>query len=351
MKFIGGARLDQGVELLAVNGYHGQFNLLTADGLWVAALGTDNRYSPRLSNRTYLCENFSGFLFRHSGSGKVYLIAGETDCRISEVQGLETLRAGEDRMVISPEDTGRMVRARGQERSGQAASRIVATPMTRPDLSLEDAAWPAPTTLTLDAGAGRGARIALAHDPQRLYAWFDVQDDSPLRNSGGDPALLFKTGDSVNLNLAVNEQADPRRVAAAVGDMRILVTVVDDKPVVVMYEPQIAQGDPRQERTFSSPTGSEVFARVRVLDGAQVLWRRSDSGYRLALALRWSDLGCAAPPRAALRADAGVLFSNPGGNITTLRSFLFNADTQVTQDIPTEARLAPARWGTLEIRP
>jgi hypothetical protein len=105
MKFIGTGGGQNGVPpLIAVNGYYGQFSILTADGLWVAALGSDNRFSPPMSSRTYYCENFSGCFFRNQNNGRHYLIAGETDTRISEIEGLETIRTGSAKLTLSKTD-------------------------------------------------------------------------------------------------------------------------------------------------------------------------------------------------------------------------------------------------------
>jgi len=345
MKFIGDAQLDSGIELIGVNGYHGQFNLLTSDGLWVAALGTDNRFSPKMSSNTYFCENFSGFFFRNRDNGRCYLIAGETDTRITEVTGLDTIRTGTMPLKITAED---------QAKATAVAARLGKADVPAAPLAVErvadPAAWKPLAAARLDAGAGRTAQIALGYDDRFLHAAFDVQDDSPLRNAGGDPAMLFKTGDSVNLYLATDPAADPQRTQPAPGDVRLLATVVEDQPVVVLYDPVTRPGAEKQPRTFSSPTGTLTFDRVRVLAEAQIRHERRAAGYRLVASIPLADLQLSPAAGKTLRGDAGVLFSNPGGTITTLRSFLFNKDTQITQDVPSEARLEPARWGRWEVK-
>jgi outer membrane protein assembly factor BamB len=345
MKFIGDARLDSGVELIGVNGYHGQFNLLTSDGLWVAALGTDNRFSPKMSSNTYFCENFSGFFFRNQDNGRCYLIAGETDTRITEVTGLDTIRTGTIPLTITAEDQAKALAAAMRQGRADAAAAPLAV-----ERVADSATWKPAMPARLDAGAGRTAAIAMGFDDRFLHASFDVQDDSPLKNAGGDAALLFKTGDSVNLCLATDPAADPQRTQAAPGDVRLLVTVVEDEPVVVLYEPVARPGAEKQPRTFSSPTGSLTFDRVRVLADAKVRHERREGGYRLVASIPLADLQLSLAAGKTLRGDVGVLFSNPGGTITTLRSFLFNKDTQITQDVPSEARLEPAKWGRLEVK-
>ncbi|MFW6162638.1 MAG: FlgD immunoglobulin-like domain containing protein, partial [Planctomycetota bacterium] len=111
MKFIGKARLDDGPTLVAVNGYFGQFNVLSDEGLWVASLCKDNRYGPPAGPNTVWPENFSGWFFRHRGNGKVYLIAGDTDARIWEITGLETIRTAITRVSLSEADHKQAVAA------------------------------------------------------------------------------------------------------------------------------------------------------------------------------------------------------------------------------------------------
>ena len=103
-------------------------------------------------------------------------------------------------------------------------------------------------------------------------------------------------------------------------------------------------------RSISSPTGSLTFDCVQVLAEANVRHERREGGYRLVASIPLADLQLSLATGTSLRGDAGVLFSNPGGTITTLRSFLFNKDTQITQDVPSEARLEPAKWGRLEVK-
>jgi hypothetical protein len=51
----------------------------------------------------------------------------------------------------------------------------------------------------------------------------------------------------------------------------------------------------------------------------------------------------------AARGDVGVLYGTDGGGRTVLRAYYANKDTSVVEDVPSEARLAPARWTTVEV--
>jgi hypothetical protein len=46
----------------------------------------------------------------------------------------------------------------------------------------------------------------------------------------------------------------------------------------------------------------------------------------------------------------GVLFSDPSGSRTIRRRYLHNAETAIVDDVPSEVRLTPQRWGVLTWR-
>jgi len=353
MKFCGTARLDDtptGVsELVMVNGYHGQFNLLTDGGLWVAALASDNRFSPTMSEHTYYVENFSGFFFRNRDNRRYYYIAGETDTRIMEITGLETIRTGSMALVLSPDDVRRAAEAAARRGAAPGAKPPVVVRRATPEIDGALDEWPSEAMIEIDAGGGRSARMALSRDERNLYLAYDVADDSPMKNAGSDFAMLFKSGDTCELMLAADPAADPRRKTAVAGDLRVLMSEMDGQPVAVLYEPVLRPGREKAERVFSSPTGSETFARVVVLQGAKIALARRKGGYRLEAALPLDALGVELKSGTVFRGDLGVLFSTPGGNAVGRRAYYFNQDTQITQDIPTEVRLQPANWGELRI--
>ena len=352
MKFCGRgeASTEKGpVPLVMVNGYHGQFNLLTADGLWVAALASDNRFSPAMSEHTFYCENFSGFFYKHRDNGKHYYIAGETDTRIMEVTGLETIRTGSVALVLTERDAAQAREVAARRPATAAAVKPLVIRAAVPRLRGEPADWKFDEHAAFDAGAGRKARFALAHDAESLYAAFDVKDDSPMKNAGSDFALLFKTGDTCELMLATDPTADPRRKRPVAGDARILMTEMSGQLVAVLYQPAARAGLKREPRVFASPTGSETFDRVVRLPEARLALKRRADGYLLEAAIPLASLGMKLEKGAALRGDVGVLFSTPGGNAVGRRAYLFNQDTQITQDVPSEARLQPANWGSIRV--
>ena len=342
MKFIGRARLASGMELVGVNGYHGQFNLLSDGGLWVTALCKDNRYGPKADATTVWPENFSGYFFRNRDNGKVYLIAGDTDTRIWEITGLETIRTGKADLAISEADHRKAIEVVGRRRLG--------APQVEPLVlrSFRESSMHGVKSAKIDAGGGREARAFLAYDNERLIVSFDVRDDSPMKNAGKDFAMLFKGGDACDVMLGTDPKADPKRTRPAAGDVRLLFAVMDDKPVCVLYAPVAGKAE-KKPRTFSSPTGNEEFERVVVLEDARVVVARQEGGYLLEAGVPLAAIGLVPQPGTLLRGDLGVLFSDPGGSRTVLRAYYANRQTAIVNDIPSEARLEPQHWALLNV--
>jgi len=354
MKFIGKARIRAGglfrpkmLTLIAVNGYFGHFNVLSQDGLWVSHLCKDNRYGPPADATTVWPENFSGWFFRNRDDGKVYLIAGDTDARIWEITGLNTIRTASAALSLSERDH-RQALAAALRRQGVSTEtppiRLRRAQGIQIDGDLGD--WDMSAAVAIDAGEERGAKAALAFGDKQLRVAFDVQDASPMKNGGGDVALLFKTGDCCDVLLATDPRANPRRTRPVAGDIRLLFSVLEGKPTCVLYQPVLAAGR-REPRMFSSPVSAEPFDRVVQLASAKVAVKRSDKGYVLEAAVPLKEIGLAPNAGAALRGDVGVIFSDPGGHRNVLRAYYANKQSAIVNDIPSEARLEPQKWGVV----
>jgi hypothetical protein len=216
----------------------------------------------------------------------------------------------------------------------------------KPDGDLAD--WDLSRAGRVRADEAHSAQVALAHDQANLYVAFDVRDDSPFANAGQDAALLFKTGDACELFLASDPAADPRRTRPAAGDVRLLFALLEGQPVCVLYRPVVKDGE-RAPRTFSSPVSAEAYDYVGVVQAAQVAVSRRADGYVLEAAVPLAALGLTPAAGTLLKGDIGVIFSDAGGARNVLRVDYANRDTGVVNDIPTEARLQPQKWGVIRV--
>lgn len=177
----------------------------------------------------------------------------------------------------------------------QRYDRVLVVPAAKPvvlDGDLGD--WDMSAAAVIEAGPGRGAQVALACDDTHLLAAFDVRDDSPMKNEGRNPALLFKTGDACDLWLATDPEADPQRTRAAQGDVRLLFSVLEGQPVCVLYQPVLRPGRRLRLPVRELPRRRAGVQLLRLswdcLRAGVVQWRMVRWGVLLLLTLlQWSS--------------------------------------------------------------
>jgi len=154
---------------------------------------------------------------------------------------------------------------------------------------------------------------------------------------------MFATGDCADLMLATDPKADSRRKEGAAGDIRLIFTVRDGKPVAVLYKQKDSANRPPV--AFMSPSRAVYFASVAELSSAQIAVSRSNTGYVLTASVPLANLGIKPPLASTLSGDVGVIFGSQSGNGARLRLYWSNKSTAITSDIPSEAALEPEHWG------
>jgi hypothetical protein len=172
-----------------------------------------------------------------------------------------------------------------------------------------------------------------------------------LINVAADPKLVFKGGNCLDIQLAADPAADPKRKTPAPGDVRLLVTrqaTADGKaiqPLAVVYRPQV-KGFQGQPIVLTSPTGKESFDEIRVVDSVGLEYRKTSDGFRAVVAIPLDLLGLTLNKGQSLKMDLGYLYGNATGSQVAARSYWTNHSfsANVTNDIPSESRLEPAEW-------
>jgi hypothetical protein len=307
-------------------------------GLYVDTLLDDTMRDPKPGPTTVWVELFNTRVLRHPVTGKVYLYAGSDAIHVYEVLGLEQ---------PMPRLSGTVTLTAEGLAAAQAreAARVVAGvrtlairrggPVTVDGDLREFAAAPA-ATLALTPTAQGTAR--LLRDAQNLYVAFDVRDDSPWTNAGGDPTAFFKSGDSVDLWLGPSAGKRP----AGLGDVRVLFAPAGEKPTAVLYRPKVAQG--AKPVVFRSPAGQLTLDLVQVNAPIPVAVQTTTTGYRLEAAIPWTLLGLD-PAAARLGLDLSINFSDPAGQRNVARLHWGRNGAAIVYDLPTEARFEPELWG------
>ncbi len=353
--------------LWCVNGNQGNLYLFTADGLFVAELFRDVRRGPTwsmpvaqrgmvLNDLTLHDENFWPSITQ-TKDGRVYLVDGARTSLV-RVDGLDTIRRLPDSALAL--DAADLARARAhfveaeitrQKNQGAGAMRV-ALRATAPEVDGELDDWQGADWVEIDkSGVAayfdskskpydvRGA-AAIAGD--RLFAAWRTGDPNLLKNSGGMPNALFKTGGALDLMLGADSGADMNRARPVAGDARLLVAQVSGRTVAVLYRAVVpGTTDPAQ---FSSPWRTITLDRVEDVS-AEVRFAGTNGHFEVSIPL--AALGLKPAPGQRLKGDIGVLRGN--GFQTLQRVYWANKASGITADVPSEAELTPRLWGTWKL--
>jgi hypothetical protein len=363
LKICGVAHLsDRAGTVFCIRGNLGEDFLVTTDGFYAGTLFRDSRQPgpslpPReedlagksIMSQTEGSEPFNGWFGRQS-DGKVRICTGIPGqaALVGEVRGLETLRrfAG-PRVEVTAAQVVKAEEENARRAAAAAARKTAAVrPMSAPPQVDGDAReWKDIPTQSIERrGASERGSFRLAYDARNLYVLFQVEDASPWRNEGKDAARLFKTGDAVDLQLAVDEAAGEAREIGP-SYVRLLFAPLEGKPACVLMRP-VEPGAPADKAyVYSSPVGKRRFDRVETLDGAAVSVKVDTARYSVEAAVPLEALGLKPRPGLRLRGDAGFISSDAGGTVNVARTYWSNRTTNLTSDMPTEAWLEPAAWG------
>jgi hypothetical protein len=167
-------------------------------------------------------------------------------------------------------------------------------------------------------------------------------------NNGKDWTQLFKTGDTVDLQLGADAAAPVARKSAAPGDVRLSIAPFNGQPLAVLYRYRLKDKQGANPVEFASPWRSERVDDVRKLENVKVQVQISEGGYRLEATIPLSELGLGALPGQTLRGDFGVVYGDRLGTVNLSRVYWSNQATGLVNDVPGETMLSPDLWGTIK---
>jgi hypothetical protein len=142
--------------------------------------------------------------------------------------------------------------------------------------------------------------------------------------------------------IGADPSADPRRHEPVVGDLRLLVTLVNGKPRAVLYRAVAPTAPSGDGVLFGSPIGQVHFDQVTDVSNRVTLTSDGNGDFEIAVPLALLGL-TGLHSGAELLGDIGLLRGD--GAQTTQRLYWNNQDTGMVSDVPSEARLRPANWG------
>jgi hypothetical protein len=291
-------------------------------------------------------EWFGGHFFRDAKSGEYYLIAGGTSYNLIRLGGFETLKvlpgAGLRLTAEQYAEAEGLLKERAAKAAGKSELRIVRLDKT-PALDGKFGGFPKDGFVAWSSGPHK-ASAAVATDGENLCLAFRVEGDTnPMVNAGQDATQLFVTGDSVNLHLGTDPGADPKRRAPVEGDLRLLVSVLEGKPVAVLYRWKTA-GE-KKPHVFRSPWRTATVDRVERVDSARIRVERRGHGYVAEAVVPLSALGLKPEAGRTYKLDLGVIYSDATGTNRAARVYWSNKATGLTNDVPGEIMADPRLWG------
>jgi hypothetical protein len=358
-------------NIFGVNGNMGNMYLMTADGLFVATLFHDIRTRPNwamptanrgmdVGNLSLHDENFFPSITQ-TPDGNVFVVDG---ARVSlvRVEGLDSIhRIAASTLEVTTADLEKarewfsQAEARRHAQEGSDTLDVVMqknAPLV--DGKLDD--WPATVQWATIDRRGTAANFNSSSRPynataavtisgDRLYAAWRTTEKNLLQNSGEVPDALFKTGGCLDLMLGIDAAAKADRGEPAVGDLRLLVTLVKNKQRAMLYRAR-TPGTSQAVR-FSSPWRTITFDSVEDVTDSVTLAAGGDGNFELSVPL--ARLGWQPKAGQSYRADVGVLRGD--GHETTQRVYWSNKATAITADVPSEAELTPRLWGVWTVVP
>lgn len=348
----------------AINGNHGNVYVFTDDGLFVATLFKDKgvgrgwkmkepQRNMRVDTLTLDEENFYPTITK-TADEKVYMIDG-TRSAIVRLDGLETIRRLPDSFIeVSISDIQKIKAAALADARNQneQQTKVLYVPIfkSKPvvDGSLDD--WNSTPWVQIDNRGFTTKRTNLpVYDVSasvgvyggRLYGMFCTGEPSLLQNSGEIPTAPFKTGGALDLMIGTSSKSNPNRAAAVVGDCRLIITLVNNKPLALLYR-AVVPGTPIGERVpFSSPSNTIMFDRVDDVT-TQLEFAGKNGSYEFSIPL--NIVGIKPYSGQQIKGDIGILRGKDGQTVS--RIYWSNKITGITSDVPSEAMLTPALWGT-----
>jgi hypothetical protein len=322
--------------------YFGPYHLFTRDGLYVAMIMRDGRTGGLGADIT-ASETITGQLVKPEGMNRYFLLAGDQDGRVTEILGLDTVKrlpGGE--YVHRPEDVTLCTDALADYQ------RLVAKGQ-RLDIVRGKAALSQGKSVGKRVDDTRAFTARAAYDATNLYVAYEVASPYDLTNEIADPQRLFKGGNCLDLQLAADPKADPKRKRPAPGDLRLLVTRQAGKPVAVLFRPKV-KGFTGQPLVMTSPTGKEAFDKIDAVT-VGLEYKKVAGGFQATVTIPLALLGWMPQPGGEVKLDLGYLFGNPTGNMVAARAYWRNNGfaANVTNDVPNESRLEPGEWGTATV--
>lgn len=252
--------------------------------------------------------------------------------RITSTGGVDRVSAGEIAVLA---DLG----------SAPAAS-VFATP----EVKLLTVPKVKPSAIKIDGRADdwptqRMAGFALAFDEEHLHLLYQASGDlARFENTGTNVHELFHTGDAVELELQTQAGAAPQRPAPVRGDLRLVFSIHEGKPVCLLYD-YSAEDLLLLPVRFKSGARVTECDKVSCLASARVDLRHEANTLTLEASVPLAALGLRPEALKETRGDLGRVVGAPDRPAAIRRIYWSNQHVPSVGDLAAEAAMQPAQWG------
>jgi hypothetical protein len=336
--------------------YFGVCHLFLRNGIYAAAIGKDGRTAADSDMEMHQPEGQGGSMVRlvtkPGTAPRTFILAGGQDSRVTEVLGLDTIQPlPEWKFTLGEEEAKIASDAIADFNAKNSSSQKLV--LTKGLDSLKNAAL-----IPRDVDGARGFKAAAAYDEKNLYVSYEVTSPAELLNANTEPKLLFKAGNCLDIQIAADPSADPARKTPAAGDVRLLVTrqpgADGKKPATyaVLFRPKV-KGFSGESIVLTSPTGKESFDEINIVQGVELKYTKTPSGFTAVATIPLELLGVTLKAGTPVRMDLGYIFGNELGTSAMARAYLKNRSfsSNVLKDVPNESRLEPAEWDEVQVNP
>ena len=354
-------------DLLPITGYYGQYYLLDKKtGLFVDALGQDQRSAYTMDHTMVLTENFNGNIFKHPKTGKTYFTGGDADCRIWKLTGLDSIKRSSVKVKVDKKmlaqakknaEQNKLAALTLQAKYAGGRKSAVLKRLANAAADGKDGEWRGVAVLPIGDDKEKPAQVQVGYDNQKLYARFEVQSAVPFLNTPTDFKQLFKSGTALELcltpHLKERKVGPNNRHPMVVGDLRVLFArTKDGKLIATRYRPKIEAKEKPLAAYFETPAaGRENFDEIAQWDDLPMHYRKIKGGYIMEVAIPWSATAVKPNSGQKFLLDAGVIGGNEGGTRNATRAMWSDdaPEVNVNNDIPTESRMHPNGWGLVAV--
>ena len=184
-------------------------------------------------------------------------------------------------------------------------------------------------------------------DKNFLYLAFRINDKSPMKNSGEDPNTCFKYGDTVEFFICTDKNYKFEKKITS-SHYRFLFTYLQGKKIIYCFKP--VDENSKSHLYFSSSATSIKIDWAGYVEGSDMEIKKGKDFYILEVKIPFSFFKNFKIEKGEEYAgDFAINFSDDSGTINVLKLYWNEEYGGIVNDLPTEQKIEPDRWGIFQI--